>query len=935
MADAPRTVPEMVAASFELGDPAAVQVVSGDQSLTVARLDALAWGTAASLRAQGIRPGSVVPVISARGAEQVAAWLAVLRTGAAITTELVGDGPVLSDTGALWLSEGPPLELAPVGPDDPAFVLDGVVVTQEALLNAALTVAWLHDLEPESRLFAATSIPMAEAFGCQFTGAQLVLSGRVGITDAILTPDLIDEIPDGSLRAVSLVWQDVRPGPLPVDECESRWGVAPRGFYAVTGQPGFVAEVTPAGDEPVLVPLPSNHLDVCDDSGEPLPDGVEGVLHVNGAAGLRAVRLRDGAVRLSSPTVDLARPRATSTEISARRAADLFAETLAESGLDGPDQLEALRDQHADFFTLGGHSLLAVRMVAKAAERWGRQVALREFLADPTIAGLGALLDAASSMPETPVSLPDDGWYPATAAQRRLWFLDRIPQLRQGYLVAFPLRYTGPVDVPLLVASIRSVLARHPALRSTFQLDHASRQLRYRTDGPAPEVSLMDADGRTDDEIAKHLRESLWQPFDLAAEPPARATVVTAGATTWVALSASHVVLDGWSLRLIATEIGETYRAGGSPALPAPVHPASMPVPNDDHLDDVLDGLRGAPLDIDLPRDRPRGGMQSTEGDTATLALDPEESARLRAAGAALGCSTFMVLTALLAAGLARRSSQRDFVFAFPWAARDTPGRAEVVGMFAGTLLVRADLTGDPSWTELLGRVRRSTTAALAGGDVSFDAVAAALQPERDLSRPPVTPVLVSVLDDPLQAPDLGPDVDGEVLLWASSHVKYELQVTAVDQGDRLELFADYATGLFDRGTVAALLTELRDCARDLVKDPEATVAQPSPAVPEPADPLTLVHQAWLQVLNVPEVATDVSFFDAGGDSLLLIMLLDKLMPLTDQELTVADLFRYNTVRRQARLLAGEDRGGPALRDGGRQRLLGAARRPARGTGDR
>lgn len=909
MADAPRTVAEMVAASFELGDPDTVQVVSGAESLTVAQLDALAWGTAASLRVQGIGPGSVIPVMAHRGPGQVAAWLAVLRTGAAITLSAVDDG--------LVLSEGPPLELTPVEPGDPAVVLDGVVVTQEQLLTAALTVAWLHDLEPESRLFAGRETPLAEAFGCLCSGARLLLDVTPGLTDAIVSPELTDFPAD----SVSVVWQDVRP--LPVD--------ARRVLYAV-GPVGFAAEVTFDGDDPVLIPLPSNHLDVCDASG-PLPDGVEGVLHVNGVAGLPAVRLRDGSVRLSSPATDSVRARAASSEVNARRAADLFAETLTESGLD--DQLEALRDHHVDFFALGGHSLLAVRMIAKAAERWGNRVPLREFLAEPTIAGLGALLDAASTTVETPSTLPADGWYPATAAQRRLWFLDRIPQLRQGYLVAFPLRYTGRVDVALLVASIRTVLGRHPALRSTFQLDHASRQLRYRTDGPAPEVSTMDADDRTDDEIAKHLRESLWQPFDLAAEPPARATVITAGDTTWVSLCASHAVLDGWSLRLIASEIGETYRAGGSPALPAPVHPATVSVLADEQLDDVLEGLRGAPLDVDLPRDRPRGGMQSAEGDTATLALDPEESARLRAAGAALGCSTFMVLTALLAAVLARRTNQRDFLFAFPWAARDTPGRTAVVGMFAGTLLVRADLIDDPSWTELLGRVRRSTTTALASGDVSFDAVAAALQPERDLSRPPVTPVMVSVLDDPLQAPDLGPGVDGEVLLWASNHVKYELQVTAVDQGDRLELFADYATGLFDRGTVAALLTELRDCARDLVNDPEATVVQPSPAAPEPADPLTLVRQAWLQVLNIEEVDTDVSFFDAGGDSLLLIMLLDKLLPLTAQELTVADLFRYNTVRRQAKLLAGEDRGGPALREGGRQRLLGVARRPARGTGDR
>src|SRR5262249_46347954 len=152
-------------------------------------------------------PGSVVPVVARRGPEQVAAWLGVLRAGAAFAlTPADGQAPVLT---------GPPLEPVPVEPGDPAVMLGGTVVaTQESLLQAALTVAWLHDLDQDSRVFVTTANPVAEVFGCLCAGARLMLAGgETGITDVILPPDLAgaDDITAGAVRAVSVVWQDVRP----------------------------------------------------------------------------------------------------------------------------------------------------------------------------------------------------------------------------------------------------------------------------------------------------------------------------------------------------------------------------------------------------------------------------------------------------------------------------------------------------------------------------------------------------------------------------------------------------------------------------------------------------------------------------------------------------------------------------------------------------
>lgn len=634
-----------------------------------------------------------------------------------------------------------------------------------------------------------------------------------------------------------------------------------------------------------------------------------------------------------------------------RPAAQLFAEVLAESGLGraGPPP-EALAPD-ADFFVLGGHSLLAVRMIAKATERFGRAVPLREFLREPTVAGLGRLLETTPAV-EVPVTPDPQTWQPAIPVQQRLWFLDRIPQLRSAYLVPVALEYTGPVDAGRLRAAVQLVLGRHPALRSRFQLDRDRRAVVYRTDGAPPQVGYVDAGAASwgEAELRDYVAALCWDPFDLSAAA-ARAEVITVGTRTLLVVSAHHIVLDGWSLQLLIAEIGEVYRAATearAPQLPEPVHPATVAAPapegKPEGLQEILAALQGAPLDIELPHDRPRAAVQPTRGATASLRLGPDLTRRLRARATQHGCTTFVVLVALLAVTLARRGSQRDFVFCFPWAGRDVPGRASAVGMFVNTLLIRVDLSGRPSWTELLEQVRAASMTSFRNADVSFDAVVAALQPDRDLSRPPITPVIVSLLDAPPGAPDLGPQLCGQFLPLEPLHVKYELAVIAIEHPADLELSIDYPVDLFDHHTVTAVLAGLQAGALDLVRRPEATMFDPADTRHDPAtaaagkpqlgaggpELVQRIQQAWQDVLATGSVPLNVSFFETGGDSLLLIMLLDELSTLTDQELTAADLFRYNTVLSQAQLLSGADRREQPTshRPTDRRRLLGVARRP-------
>lgn len=572
------------------------------------------------------------------------------------------------------------------------------------------------------------------------------------------------------------------------------------------------------------------------------------------AVPVRAVPLRAvpvGAVPVAEVAPDDSADAGAGGSVDAgyrRHAAELFAAALAtvERGAPGGDRA-ALRPD-SNFFALGGHSLLAVTMLARAGRRHGVAVSPREFLAEPTVAGLARLL-AAGRTPATADragggstggggtgdgstndgSTGDGGArdrYPATSAQQRFWFLDRIPALRSAYLMPTVLELCGAVDRDALGRAVDRVVARHPALRSRFELDRKRRAVCYRTGGvPAPTIRT-DASTWPADRLRDHVAELCWSPFDLAAEAPVRAAVIARGANrTLLVLVVHHIVADGWSRRLLLDEIAAGYRAclaGREPALATPIHPDRLyRAPAADQTADLIAWLTRAPVDVWLPHDRPRPDVQSTVAATASAVLNTAGTARLRALAASAACTVFTVTAALLAVALARLGAQRDFLFAFPWAGRDAAGAQEAVGMLVNTSVLRVDLRGVRTWRELLARVRDSAAVSYRTAGASFEAVAAALHPDRDLSRPPLTPVYLGADDGPLAPPVFAGDVRASYRPLDPYHIKYELELTATQDRDRLRFTASYAVDLFDGETIAGLLARLVAAAEDLTSDPD------------------------------------------------------------------------------------------------------------------
>lgn len=514
-------------------------------------------------------------------------------------------------------------------------------------------------------------------------------------------------------------------------------------------------------------------------------------------------------------------------------------------------------------------------------------------------------------------------------------------RLRPSYLVHTTLEFTGPVDHALLVESVRTVLQHHPALRSRFRLHAKSRRVEYRTDGDPIKVGFIDAvaDGWTDDELTRLVELLCHTPFDLANDAPGRAEVIRTGEdTTLLVLTVHHIVFDGWSRQVVMREIAEVYRAGlegRTPVLSEPVHPARVATarPASDPEKAVARAARrldGAPAGCLMPK---RTTDWSSAGARVSARVGPDIARSLAAVVAKERCTVFMGYVAITAAALARSCGQRDFVFGFPWGGRDNPAVQDAVGMFVNILPLRITIEGDPNWRDLLRDVRRAVLDSFRDAAAPFDAVTAAVKPGRELGKSPLIPIVISV-EESTPLPDLADGVTARDVPSAIAHIKYEMAFLAqLDASSgRIDFGVDYPADLFDRTDMDGLITELRRCTTELARNPEASVLERQStdgfSLDDPDDRLELVRTAWREVLDVEDLADDVNFFDAGGNSLLVIVLVERLSELSGRRLDTADIFQTGTIEGQARLLVDDE---PAVdiapRDIRREQLLDLARR--------
>ncbi|MFI7011779.1 amino acid adenylation domain-containing protein [Streptomyces sp. NPDC050145] len=498
------------------------------------------------------------------------------------------------------------------------------------------------------------------------------------------------------------------------------------------------------------------------------------------------------------------------------------------------------------FFDLGGHSLLATRLLSRIRTVLGAELAVRDLFQAPTVAALAERIDGAQEARPalTARTRPDE--VPLSFAQYRLWFLHRMEGPSATYNIPMSLRLTGDLDRDALRAALADVTARHEALRTVYpERGGVPRQQILEPSAPAVETRATTADG-----LEADLSEAARRGFDLAHEPPLRATLFELGEREHVLLLLMHHIAgDGWSWPPLARDLTEAYaarRAGRAPDFaPLPVQYADYTLWQRELLGDEHDpdsrharqlahwaeALNGVPEELPLPTDRPRPAVATHRGDQVPFLIEPALHQRLAALAGDRRASLFMVLQAAFATLLTRHGAGTDIPVGSPIAGRTDDALDDLVGFFVNTLVLRTDTSGDPTFAELVDRVRETDLAAYANQDVPFEKLVERLRPERSLSRHPLFQVMLAFQNSG-EARLALPGLAAEALAVGVGVAKFDLHLSMVElrAGDGapggVRAALEYSTDLFERGTAQALVDRLLRLLAAVADEPGTRVSR-------------------------------------------------------------------------------------------------------------
>jgi len=499
-----------------------------------------------------------------------------------------------------------------------------------------------------------------------------------------------------------------------------------------------------------------------------------------------------------------------------------------------------------DFFALGGHSLLATRLISRIRSELGVEIPVRELFETPTVAGLAARLgDAEGARPELGRRERPDV-LPLSFAQSRLWFLNRLEPGSSAYNIPAVLRLRGPLDADALERAVADVVGRHEPLRTVFPEDEGGRPSQRILD-PADVPTVLTREEAPDD-VDGRVREIARGGFDLTAQPPLRVVLLRVAEDDHrLVLLLHHVAGDGWSMGPLARDLATAYAARQDGDAPEwgrlPVQYADYALWQQDVLGDEddpgsaiakqlshwRDALADLPEELELPTDRPRPARAGDDVDDVPVRLDPDVRDALDELAREHGASVFMVLQAGLAALLSRTGAGDDVPIGSPIAGRTDEALDELVGFFVNTLVLRTDVSGDPTFAELVARVRETDLDAYAHQDVPFERLVEALQPERSLSRHPLFQVLLAFQNAPAAEPSL-PGLDVELQrddLDTGAKFDLSLDLGETPDGDRTAIAGTlaYRTDLFDRETITALADRLQRLLAAVAEDPSLRVS--------------------------------------------------------------------------------------------------------------
>ncbi|MEG4918277.1 amino acid adenylation domain-containing protein [Microcoleus sp. B7-D4] len=498
---------------------------------------------------------------------------------------------------------------------------------------------------------------------------------------------------------------------------------------------------------------------------------------------------------------------------------------------------------HDNFFELGGHSLLATQVISRVRKAFGVELPLHTLFEEPTLAGLAKIVEAAcraeegslQALPISPISREGD--LPLSFAQQRLWFLDQLMSGTPLYNIPNAIGLKGSLNVTALEQSLSEIVRRHEALRTNFSAVNGQPIQIIR---PAATLLLPIVDLRKLPETEREVEaqrlatEGAQCPFDLVNEPLFRVNLLHLGKEEHLLLlTMHHIVSDGWSLGVFMRELSVLYEAFStekSSSLPElPIQYADFAVWQNEWLvGEVLEfqlnywkrHLGGQLPVLELPTDRPRPPVQTYRGARQSLELPKKSTDALKALSQQEGVTLFMTLLAVFQILLYRYTGQEDVIVGSPIANRNRVEIEGLIGFFVNTLVLRTELSGDPSFRELLGRVREVALGAYTHQDLPFEKLVEELQPERDLSRTPLFQVMF-VFQNALIAALEFRGLSLTPLEVHNGTAKLDLTLALEETSEGIKGGVEYNTDLFEAATITRMVGHFQTLLKSIVANPE------------------------------------------------------------------------------------------------------------------
>ncbi|MGI9290821.1 MAG: amino acid adenylation domain-containing protein, partial [Gammaproteobacteria bacterium] len=483
---------------------------------------------------------------------------------------------------------------------------------------------------------------------------------------------------------------------------------------------------------------------------------------------------------------------------------------------------------HDDFFQLGGHSLLAMRLIARIRAELDAEVPLIDLFSNPSVAEFAALLSIDTHLAKLPAIQTRNSASPAplSFAQQRLWFLDQLDPGNPVYNFPIVLNLKGDLDRKALQSAIDDLIARHDALRTCFE---TTGNTAVQVVSPEVKVELQqqDCSSLSTTEQREHINRLVQQGFDLTKPPLMHVHLLQVSEHEHtLVLVTHHIVSDGWSLGIMMRELGQSYSAHSTGA---DYQPVTLAVQYSDYaawqrewfsgeeLQRQLDywriQLQDAPPVLDLPTDKTRPAEQSFNGSSLLHYLPADLQTDLEQLAAANNCTLYMVLLATFNVLLARYSGDDQIVVGPPLAGRRLSELEDLIGFFSNTLALSNDLSGDPSFTELLERTRTTTLDAYAHQDLPFEKLVEELQPERDMSHTPIFQVMLVMQNEENGQPDFG-ELELSYPEFEMGIAKFDLLLEVATSTNGMRTGLQFNTDLFESTTIARMLTQFETLLR-------------------------------------------------------------------------------------------------------------------------